>query len=187
MQEKILRELEKLNATSDNTTHTFGNKGVSDNRPHTFGDKIFIVHGHDEAAKHKIARFITELGLSVIILDEQPSRGQTIIDKFEENADEAGFALVLLTADDIGAPKDSTDDLKPRARQNVILELGYFLCGLGRDRVRILYEENVELPSDIYGISYVPMDKSGAWKLELAREIASVGITIDMNKLLRNR
>ena len=97
MQEKILRELEKLNATSDNTTRTFGNKGVSDNCPHTFGDKIFIVHGHDEAAKHKIARFITELDLSPIILDEQPSKGQTIIDKFEEHADEAGFAIIKFT------------------------------------------------------------------------------------------
>lgn len=187
MQEKILRELEKLNATSNNTTHTFGNKGVSDNYPHTFGDKIFIVHGHDEAAKHKIARFITDLDLSATILDEQPSKGQTIIDKFEEHANEAGFAIVLLTADDVGVPKDKTDELKPRGRQNVILELGYFLCGLGRDRVRILYEEDVELPSDIHGISYVLMDKRGAWKMKLTQEIASVGIAVDMNRLLRNR
>ena len=153
----------------------------------TFGDKIFIVHGHDETAKHKIARFITDLDLSAIILDEQPSRGQTIIDKFEEHANEAGFAIVLLTADDVGASKGRTDGLKPRARQNVIMELGYFLCGLGRERVRILYEEGVELPSDIYGISYVPMDKRGAWRLDLAQEMASVGITFDMNKLLPNR
>ena len=145
------------------------------------------MHGHDEAAKHEIARFIADLDLSPIILDEQPSKGQTIIDKFEEHADEAGFAIVLLTADDVGGPKDEKDELKPRARQNVILELGYFLCGLGRDRVRILYEEDVELPSDIHGIIYVQMDKRGAWKLELAEEIASVGIAVDMNKLLRNR
>ena len=153
----------------------------------TFGDKIFIVHGHEDAAKHKMARFISDLDLSATILDEQPSRGQTIIDKFEEHADEAGFAIILLTADDIGAPKNKTDELKPRARQNVILELGYFLCGLGRERVRILYEEGVELPSDIYGISYVPMDEREAWKLYLAREMASVGINVDMNKLLPNR
>ncbi len=152
----------------------------------TFGDKIFIVHGHSEAAKHKIARFIADLDLSATILDEQPSRGQTIIDKFEEHADEAGFAIVLLTADDIVAPKDKTDKPKPRARQNVILELGYFLCGLGRERVRILYEEGVELPSDIHGIIYVQMDERGAWKLDLAQEMASVGIIVDMNKLLPN-
>ena len=71
-----------------------------------FGDKIFIVHGHDEAAKHKIARFVENLDLTATILDEQPSKGQTIIDKFGEHADEAGFAIVLLTGDDIGAPKE---------------------------------------------------------------------------------
>ena len=153
----------------------------------TFGDKIFIVHGHDETAKHKIARFISDLDLSATILDEQPSRGQTIIDKFEEHANEAGFAIVLLTADDVGAPKNKKDEPKPRARQNVIMELGYFLCGLGRDRVRILYEKGVELPSDIHGIIYVQMDERGAWKLELAQEMASIGMTVDMNKLLPNR
>ncbi len=152
-----------------------------------FGDKIFIVHGHNEGAKHKIARFITDLDLTETILDEQPGKGQTIIDKFEEHAGEAGFAIVLLTGDDVGAPKEKLDISEPRARQNVILELGYFLCGLGRERVRILYEEGVELPTDIYGLSYVQMDKSGGWKLELAQEMASVGIPVDLNKLVQKK
>lgn len=154
---------------------------------HTFGDKIFIVHGHNEAAKLKMARFVDSLELIPIILDEQPSRGQTIIDKFEEHADQVGFAIVLLTCDDVGAPKERLENPEPRARQNVILELGYFLCGLGRERVRILYEEGVELPSDVYGLSYVPMDKSAGWKLELAKEMASVGIPIDLNKLVQKK
>ena len=152
-----------------------------------FGDKIFIVHGHNEGAKHKIARFIENLDLTATILDEQPSRGQTIIDKFEAHADEAGFAIVLLTSDDLGAPKDNKNELKPRARQNVILELGYFLCSLGRERVRVLHEEGVELPSDIYGLSYVQMAKGGGWKLELAQEMASVGISVDLNKLVQKK
>ena len=137
-----------------------------------FGDKIFIVHGHDEGAKHKIARFIEDLDLTATILDEQPSRGQTIIDKFEAHADEAGFAIVLLTSDDLGAPKDNKNELKPRARQNVILELGYFLHGLGRERVRVLHEEGVELPSDIHGIVYVSLDSADGWKLKLGRRNA---------------
>ena len=152
-----------------------------------FGNDVFIVHGHDEAAKHKIARFIDDLDLTATILDEQPSRGQTIIDKFEEHADKAGFAIVLLTSDDLGAPKDNKNELKPRARQNVILELGYFLCSLGRERVRVLHEEGVELPSDIYGLSYVQMAKGGGWKLELAQEMASVGISVDLNKLVQKK
>ena len=148
-----------------------------------FGNKIFIVHGHEEAAKHKIARFIHDLDLTVTILDEQPNKGQTLIDKFEEHADEVGFAIVLLTADDIGAPKGKPNDQAPRARQNVILELGYFLCGLGRERVCVLYEEGVELPSDIHGLSYVSLDSADGWKLRLAKEMREVGFTIDMNKI----
>ena len=159
----------------------------SDTHQSNFGDEVFIVHGHDEAAKHKIARFIDDLDLTATILDEQPSRGQTIIDKFEEHADKAGFAIVLLTSDDLGAPKDNKNELKPRARQNVILELGYFLCSLGRERVRVLHEEGVELPSDIYGLSYVQMAKGGGWKLELAQEMASVGISVDLNKLVQKK
>ena len=149
-----------------------------------FGDKIFIVHGHNEGAKHKIARFIADLDLTETILDEQPSKGQTMIDKFEEHADEAGFAIVLLTSDDLGAPKDNKNELKPQARQNVILELGYFLHGLGRERVRVLHEEGVELPSDIHGIVYVSLDSADGWKLKLGREMQSVGFTVDMNKIL---
>ena len=150
-----------------------------------FGDKIFIVHGHDEGAKHKIARFIEDLDLTATILDEQPSRGQTIIDKFEAHADEAGFAIVLLTADDVGAPKkDQKDNLKSRARQNVILELGYFFAQLGRGRVCVLYEEGVELPSDIQGVIYVPLDSANGWKLKLAKEMLQADYPVDMNKIL---
>ena len=149
-----------------------------------FGDKIFIVHGHDEAAKHKIARFIADLDLTETILDEQPSKGQTMIDKFEEHADEAGFAIVLLTADDLGAPKDQAEKLQARARQNVILEFGYFLAELGRERVCVLYDEGVELPSDIRGLSYVPLDSADGWKLKLAKEMLQADYLVDMNKIL---
>ena len=137
---------------------------------------IFIVHGHDGEAKHKVARFIENLKLTATILDEQPSKGQTIIDKFEEHADEAAFAIVLLTSDDLGAPNDNNNELKSRARQNVILELGYFWHRLGRERVCVLHEEGVELPSDIQGIVYVPFDKAGGWKGTLSRELAALDI-----------
>ena len=156
----------------------------SDTHQSNFGDEVFIVHGHDEAAKHKIARFIDDLDLTATILDEQPSRGQTIIDKFEEHADKAGFAIVLLTADDVGAPKDKKDELNPRARQNVILELGYFLHGLGRERVCVLYEDGVELPSDIHGIVYVSLDNGDGWKLKLAKEMKNIGLPINPDNLL---
>jgi hypothetical protein len=109
-----------------------------------FGSEVFIVHGHDEGAKDAAARFISVLGLTPIILHEQPDGGNTVIEKFERHAGTAGFAIGLLTADDLGRPKAGGDEtLHPRARQNVILEVGYFLGKLGRNRVRILYKRGV--------------------------------------------
>ncbi len=180
----ICYRLELFDEVLDNVPYTLANKGFSDNPTRTFGDHVFIVHGHDEAAKHAIARFVEKFNLKATILDEQASKGQTVIDKFEENADNVGFAIVLLTPDDVGAPKDQIDEPKPRARQNVILELGYFLCGLGRERVCVLYKKGVELPSDIQGIVYVPMNNPNEWQLKLATEMKQAGLPIDLNKLI---
>ncbi|MDE0011055.1 MAG: nucleotide-binding protein [Candidatus Poribacteria bacterium] len=146
--------------------------------------KVFIVHGHDEAAKYAAARFIENLGLKAIILDEQPSESLTIIKKFEKYANESDFAIVLLTPDDVGAPIQERDNLKLRARQNVIYELGYFSSALGRKGVCVLYKEGVELPSDIYGVVYVPMDKFDGWQLKLMREMKSAGLHFDANKFV---
>ena len=148
-----------------------------------FGSDVFIVHGHDEAAKHTIAGFVRAFDLNPIILDEKANEGQTIIEKFEAHAGQAGYAIVLLTPDDVGAPKGEQEQPKPRARQNVILELGYFLGALGRERVCVLHKEKVELPSDIYGILYVSMDSNEGWKFKLAREMKHAGLPIDLNKL----
>lgn len=45
--------------------------------------KVFIVHGHDNAAKDGVARFIDKVGLQPIILHEQANGGRAIIEKFE--------------------------------------------------------------------------------------------------------
>ena len=156
----------------------------SDTPQSTFGDEVFIVHGHDDEAKETIARFVENLGIEATILHEQANRGQTIPEKFEEHADGAGFAIILLTPDDVGALQDEANNLKPRARQNVVLELGYFWRGLGRERMCVLYKEGVELPSDIHGILYVPMDSSNGWQLQLAKEMKQAGLPIDLNKLV---
>ena len=146
--------------------------------------KVFIVHGHDEGAKEAVARFVERLALDAVILDEQPSEGLTIIEKFEKHARSADFAIVLITPDDVGAPIQEQNALKLRARQNVIFELGYFFHALGRRSVCALYKEGVELPSDIYGVVYVRMDEFDAWQLTLAREMKQAGLSFDANKLL---
>ncbi len=148
------------------------------------GNSVFIVHGHDDLAKTSVARFIEKLGLQAIILHEQPNKGQTIIEKFESNAANVGFAVVLLTPDDVGAPKDSPNDVKERARQNVILELGYFCGSLGRNRVCVLYKEGVEIPSDYLGVVYTPLDSAGGWHLKLAKEMKEAGLDVDLNKAI---
>lgn len=142
---------------------------------------IFIVHGHDEAARETVARFIDKLGLNPIILHEKPNAGRTIIEKFERNAN-VSFAVVLLTPDDVGYPKDHPDQASPRARQNVIFELGYFLGRLDRAKVCALHKGNVEILSDYHGVIYISMDSGGAWKILLAKEIREAGIEIDLNK-----
>lgn len=147
------------------------------------GNGVFIVHGHDTAAKSEVARFVGKLGLPETILDEKPGRGMTIIEKFEEYASNAGFAIVLLTPDDVGAAKDKRDDLKPRARQNVIFEMGYFVKGLGRGRVCAMSNEEVELPSDLAGVEYIHLDSNGGWKLKLVKELDAAGIAVDKSKL----
>jgi len=147
------------------------------------GNNVFIVHGHDEESKQSVARCIERLGLVPIILHEQPNQGRTIIEKFEDYAG-VSFAIVLLTPDDVGASKNNKNNLLPRARQNVILELGFFIGKIGRNKVCALYKGDLELPSDISGVVWVPLDDGGAWKLAIGKEMRAAGLDVDLNRLI---
>jgi predicted nucleotide-binding protein len=144
-------------------------------------NKVFVVHGHDEAALQAVARFLEQLGLEAIILREQPDQGRTIIEKFEDCSD-VGFAVVLLTPDDVvgsvAAPGSAM-----RARQNVIFELGYFAGKLGRGRACLLRKGDVEIPSDLYGVIYSNLDGDDGWKLKLVRELKAAGLEFDANRM----
>ena len=143
--------------------------------------------------------------LEPVILHEQPNEGRTIIEKFEQHAD-VGFAVVLLTPDDMGRsagngnePKPSSsvsiegkpvlldpsprngNNLKPRARQNVILELGFFLGKLDRACVCVLVKGDLETPSDYDGVVYTPLDDAGGWKHKLIQELKTAGFSVDAN------
>jgi predicted nucleotide-binding protein len=149
--------------------------GLSENR------KVFVVHGHDVAARQSVARFLEKLNFLPIILSERPNQGRTIIEKFESNAD-VGFAVVILTPDDEGSTR-GTPPL-PRARQNVILELGYFIGKLGRSRVCALKAPGVEIPSDILGVVWTDYDNVEHWKQGLAKELQAANYDIDWNKIM---
>jgi predicted nucleotide-binding protein len=145
--------------------------------------RVFLVHGHDEEAKQSVARFLDKLDLEPIILQEQPNEGRTIIEKFEKNSD-VEYVVILLTPDDIGYVKDKSDEARSRARQNVILELGYFVGRLSRKRVCGLCKGSIEIPSDYHGVLYIPMDEAEGWKLKLAKEIKQSGLHIDLNLVI---
>jgi predicted nucleotide-binding protein len=139
--------------------------------------KAFVVHGHDNEMKEAVARFLERLGLAPIILHEQASAGATVIEKIEKNAD-VGFAVVLLSPDDVGARASDREKLNPRARQNVLLELGYFLGRLGRNRVVAILRGKLEVPSDLEGVVYIPFEGEG-WKLNIVRELKAIGYDVD--------
>lgn len=146
--------------------------------------EVFVIHGRDKAAKQKVARFLEKLDLTPVILHEQPNQGQTIIEKFEQHA-QVGFAVALLTPDDGGALQGEAEHGKPRARQNVVFELGYFLGRLGRKRVCALVKgEDLERPSDYAGVVYIPLDDYGGWERKLFKELKEAGFEIDANRIV---
>lgn len=145
-------------------------------------NKVFVVHGHDDAAKHELARFLERIGLEAIILHEQPNQGRTIIEKFADCAGEVGFAVVLFTPDDLGGAKAAASQAA-RARQNVVFELGYFVAKLGRGKVCLLRRGDVEIPSDLYGVVYTELDANEGWKLALAKELKAAKLAFDANKV----
>jgi predicted nucleotide-binding protein len=151
----------------------------------TLSNYVFIVHGHDDEMKTTVARVLEKLGLVPIILHEQPDKGKTVIEKFEGHSD-VPFAIVLFSPDDMAYLNGSKPETaRPRARQNVVLELGYFLGKLGRERVLVLFRQapNFELPSDYSGVLFKPFD-GGAWPFELVKELNAVGFAVDANRLL---
>ncbi len=150
-------------------------------------NEIFVVHGHNEEMKQNVARVLKILDLVPIILHEKPNEGKTIIEKFIANSS-VSFAVVLLSPDDMGYAKDQQPiDAKPRARQNVIFELGFFIGKLGRKNVCVLYQKkkDFEKHSDFEGVLLTPYDTSDKWKLELIKELKNCGYDIDANKLLK--
>lgn len=148
------------------------------------GRRVFLVHGHNDALTHETARFLERFNLQVTILRDEPNSGRTIIEKFLDYS-AVGFAVVLLTGDDRGGVFTAPyEEQRPRARQNVILELGFFLGKLGRNCVCALYQEGVEIPSNYSGVLFVQLDSGGAWRFSLARELKAAGFEIDMNKAI---
>jgi len=169
---------------------------------------VFIVHGHDDEPKLELARMLEKLGLNPIILSEQPNKGRTIIEKLEQETLDIGYAFVILTPDDKGCNCEVFEELMEeirkekqignirigssegqrlagevfsRARQNVILELGYFVGKIGRNRVCCLYTGDIELPSDIHGVIFKKFNVSVKECYKgIIEELKAIGYDIKM-------
>lgn len=176
---QLLSKVDLMKSQVPDTAITTGIQAPNDGIPSA---NVFIVHGHNNEVKINVARTLEKLGLKPIILHEQANAGKTIIEKFEQHSD-VGFAIILMTDDDFGKAKGE-DNLNPRTRQNVILEMGYFIGRLGRERVCPLYIKGVELPSDLYGLLYTEVDDSENWKIKMAKELKAAGYDIDVNKII---
>jgi predicted nucleotide-binding protein len=174
---------DRLELMADSAQEPASTKPAAAQREAREKGKIFVVHGHDEGVRESVARFLDKMGFEPIILHEQGSGGRTIIEKLEHYSD-VDYAVVLLTPDDVGAKASDQKDFTPRARQNVILELGYFIGRLGRQNVCALHKGGLDLPSDFLGVVYVPYDGAGAWKVLLAKELKGAGFPVDLNEAL---
>lgn len=182
---KLYENLEKLNKTfygyfgqsiEDiiDANSEFENPRPNNNK----NDTVFIVHGHDNELKQEVQILLNRAGVNSIVLHEQADKGRTIIDKLLDETKKAGYAIALLTPDDM--LKDETK----RARQNVILEIGYFIGLLGKERLRLIVKQNVEIPTDLQGILYEKYDEKGAWKIKLLKELQAVGIYVDIQSVI---
>lgn len=142
-----------------------------------FPPRVFVVHGHDHSALAAVSEFLRGLGLEVCVLKDEPNKGRTVIEKFEQEADGADYAVVICTPDDQGyACAQGVSAARSRARQNVILELGYFIANLQRSRVCALMVGDIEMPSDVTGVLYTRFDAGNAWRTELLRELQAAGV-----------
>jgi hypothetical protein len=147
--------------------------------------RIFVVHGHNNSAKDSVHLFLNQLtSKDAVILHEQGNLGQSLIEKLEKASDTASYAVIILTADDLGRAKNEPN-LSARGRQNVVFEMGYFMGKLGRENVAVLMEEGVEEPGDIRGMLYIAWDSFGVWKNKLAGEISQAGHDVDLSILTR--
>jgi predicted nucleotide-binding protein len=187
-QEGLLRDLETKIGRLQQILATLdvfaGEESASPNESQD-SETVFIVHGRNAEARMAVELLVRKAtGTQPIVLGEQSNKGATLIEKLEEHLGGSSFAVILMTGDDEGRLREPETRLEPRARQNVVLELGFAMGALGRRRVAILHEEGLELPSDIQGVAYWPLDVAGGWKARLLGELQAGGIEVDPSALL---
>jgi predicted nucleotide-binding protein len=151
--------------------------------PPPTGGPILLIHGRDAGAKESVLKFIGQLGLRALTFQEEPNGGRSIVEKFGELSN-SQFAIILFTPDEIAVSRDRSKEKQVRVSQHVMFEFGYVVAKLGHRRVCALYDEGVEIPPEASGITAIPMDFRGGWRLLVAREFKQAGVDVDLNKAL---
>ncbi|MEC4295659.1 TIR domain-containing protein [Adlercreutzia shanghongiae] len=154
------------------------------------GKKVFVVYGRDLSARDELEAMLRRWGFDPLILEQQGSRGRTLIEKLETATTDVNFGIVLATPDDCGYQAGCEGDVKYRARQNVVLELGMLIAKLGRSRVAILLKRpapdgrDMEKPSDIDGLLYLPFEnRVDEVKTQLLKELVDAGFSVNVRHL----
>lgn len=153
--------------------------------PPTTPRRVFIVHGHDRGVLAEIEAFVLKAKWKPVVLKDQSSPGENLLDELVKHSRGVSFAIVILSADDVGRLKTKPEtESRYRARQNAIFEFGFLIKQLGKKKVFVLHHKGVELPSDYGGAIYIPYDASGAWKSLLAKAIKGAGIYLNVNLVI---
>ncbi|WP_375653599.1 TIR domain-containing protein [Bartonella sp. OD88NMGDW] len=182
--ESAVKKLEKALVKHIQETSTIPSSKTA---PNTSNKKIFIVHGHDRTALKQLTSILNDFNLEPYILQNTGGNGLTIIEALEKGirSNFIKFGIVLLTPDDIGYAKSAGKKAaQPRARQNVIFEMGMLMSALSRKNVAILKKQDLELPSDISGIIYLPFKEHVKETLkDLSHRLCEAGFNLDAKKL----
>jgi len=187
-------QVEDLAQTLANTRRGTKYSGDDQSAKSRIPDSIFIVHGHDIELRDEVEQTLRDWGIETVILQQIDAVNDSLFQKFLTFSEDVEFAVVLLTADDYGASRRQYDApnvgdraLQFRARQNVILELGFFYGYLGWENVFVLFKPaqevfpNFEIPSDLGGILFDQVDNEGKWQTQLANRLQQAGFILPMS------
>lgn len=148
--------------------------------------RVFVAHGHDIDFRDYVVLLLDKLGIRTIVLGDMEGEGDTFAEAIEKHSN-VSCAVILLTPDDLGEAKAKKKTLRQRARQNVILEWGFFVGRLDRDKVVALVkndkDKEIELPSNYAGLRYISVGSDGKWRRQLGKELSKAGIPVELDRL----
>jgi len=134
----------------------------------TDASTVLVVHG-SKKIRDSVVKVLKENKMEEIILKDK----KTIVDDLKQH-ENASHAIFIVSNEDVGAPKTKKNNLKPRAGQDVILELGYIMGKIGSEKLTVLHEKNLELPTGLKEVSSLKLTGK-SWQKKLGTELQKIG------------